>query len=156
MSDFFKRSPMQELSAHTGHLNKNLFRAVRITFINIFDLKKTILWATRTFKRILSIRNGVSWITKKADHSIQINICKTRDSHQTHFLYCQGFFLFFNRYKKKRPKVDASNFETALSHTCRSVASEKKEKKIACPLLDVFAFAQVSSPRLYRLRNWDS
>ena len=26
----------------------------------------------------------------------------------------------------------------------------KKEKKIACPLLDVFAFGQVSSPRLYR------
>ena len=27
----------------------------------------------------------------------------------------------------------------------------KKEKKIACPLLDVFAWGQVSSPRLYRL-----
>ena len=27
----------------------------------------------------------------------------------------------------------------------------KKEKKIACPLLDVFACGQVSSPRLYRL-----
>ena len=29
----------------------------------------------------------------------------------------------------------------------------KKEKKIACPLLDVFACRQVSSPRLYRLRR---
>ena len=28
----------------------------------------------------------------------------------------------------------------------------KKEKKIMCPLLDVFACQQVSSPRLYRLR----
>ena len=28
----------------------------------------------------------------------------------------------------------------------------KKQKKIACPLLDVFACGQVSSPRLYRLR----
>ena len=28
----------------------------------------------------------------------------------------------------------------------------KKEKKIACPLLDVFACWKVSSPRLYRLR----
>ena len=28
----------------------------------------------------------------------------------------------------------------------------KKKKKIACPLLDVFACGQVSSPRLYRLR----
>ena len=29
----------------------------------------------------------------------------------------------------------------------------KKDKKIACPLLDVFACGQVSSPRLYRLKN---
>ena len=30
----------------------------------------------------------------------------------------------------------------------------KKEKKIACPLLDVFACGQVSSPRLYRLSQF--
>ena len=30
-----------------------------------------------------------------------------------------------------------------------------KKKKIACPLLDVFACGQVSSPRLYRLRPYD-
>ena len=29
----------------------------------------------------------------------------------------------------------------------------KKEKKIACPLLDVFAYGQISSPRLYRLKS---
>ena len=29
----------------------------------------------------------------------------------------------------------------------------KKEKKIACPLLEVFACGQVSSPRLYRLSS---
>ena len=28
-----------------------------------------------------------------------------------------------------------------------------KKEKIACPLLDVFACGQVSSPRLYRLRE---
>ena len=28
----------------------------------------------------------------------------------------------------------------------------KKEKKIACPLLDVFPCGQVSNPRLYRLK----
>ena len=55
-----------------------------------------------------------------------------------------------NRYRRKRPKVDASFFDSALSHTRRSDAS-KKEKKIACPLLDVFACEQVSSPRLYQL-----
>ena len=43
-------------------------------------------------------------------------------------------------------------FDSALSHTRRSVASEKK-KKIACPLLDVFACGQVSSPRLYRFNK---
>ena len=42
-------------------------------------------------------------------------------------------------------------FDSALSHTRRSDASEKI-KKIACPLLDVFACVQVSSPRLYRLK----
>ena len=50
-----------------------------------------------------------------------------------------------NRYKRKSPKVDASIFDSALSHTRRSDASEKKEKKIACPLLDVFACGQVST-----------
>ena len=47
--------------------------------------------------------------------------------------------------------MDASIFDSALSHTRYSDASKKK-KKIASPLLDVFAGGQVSSPRLYRLR----
>ena len=78
--------------------------------------------------------------------------------------YLSGYFIIwktkefehqtFNRYRRKRPKVDASIFDSALSHTRRSAASEKKEKKIACPLLDVFACGQVSSPRLYRLTIW--
>ena len=55
-----------------------------------------------------------------------------------------------NRYRRKRPKVDATFFDSALSHTRRSDASEKK-KKIACSLLNVFACGQVSTPRLYRL-----
>ena len=61
------------------------------------------------------------------------------------------FLNCVNRYRRKRPKVDASIFDSALSHTRRSDAS-KKEKKMACPLLDVFACGQVSSPRLYRLK----
>ena len=56
----------------------------------------------------------------------------------------------FNRYRQKRPKVDARIFDSVLSHTRRSDASEKEEK-ITLPLLDVFACGQVSSPRLYRL-----
>ena len=51
--------------------------------------------------------------------------------------------------------MDASIFDSALSHTRRSDASEKKEKKIAWPLLDVFACGQVSSLRLYRLTSLD-
>ena len=61
-------------------------------------------------------------------------------------------FQDFNRYRRKRPKVDASIFDSALSHSCRSDSSEKIEK-IACLLLDVFACGQVSSPRLYRLKS---
>ena len=34
----------------------------------------------------------------------------------------------FNRYRRKRPKVDASIFDSALSHTRRSNASGKKEE----------------------------
>ena len=33
-----------------------------------------------------------------------------------------------NRYRRKRPKVDASIFDSALSHTRRSDVSEKKEE----------------------------
>ena len=58
--------------------------------------------------------------------------------------------MILNRYRRKCPTVDASIFDSALSHTRRSDTSEK-EKKIACQLLDVFACGQVSSPRLHRL-----
>ena len=58
---------------------------------------------------------------------------------------------FINRYRRKRPKLEASIFDSVLSHTHRSDASEKIEKK-ACPLLDVFARGQVPSPRLYQLK----
>ena len=61
----------------------------------------------------------------------------------------------FNRYRRKRPKVDASIFDSVLSHTRRSDASEKREENSVVALrslLDVFACGQVSSPRLYRLR----
>ena len=50
--------------------------------------------------------------------------------------------------------MDASIFDSALSHTRRWDASEREEKKIACPLLDVFACGQVSSPRLLRLKSF--
>ena len=36
--------------------------------------------------------------------------------------------LKINRYRRKRPKVNASIFDSALSHTHRSDASEKKNK----------------------------
>ena len=42
-------------------------------------------------------------------------------------LHLPGFFTDFNRYRQKRSKVDASIFDSALSHTRRSDASEKKE-----------------------------
>ena len=35
----------------------------------------------------------------------------------------------FNRYRRKRPKVDVSIFDSALIHTRRSDASEKKSRK---------------------------
>ena len=34
-----------------------------------------------------------------------------------------------NRYRRKRPKVDASIFDSVLSHTRRSDASEKRDEK---------------------------
>ena len=37
-------------------------------------------------------------------------------------------FQDFNRYRRKRPKVDASIFDSALSHSRRSDASEKIEE----------------------------
>ena len=46
---------------------------------------------------------------------------------------CKGIKLLYtnynlNRYKRKRPKVDASIFDSALSHTCRSDAAKKRRK----------------------------
>ena len=42
-------------------------------------------------------------------------------------------------------------FDSALSHTCRSDASEKKRRKYLRPLLAKFVCGQFLSPRLYRL-----
>ena len=38
-------------------------------------------------------------------------------------------FIYLNRYRRKRPKVDASILDSALSHPRRSDASEKKRRK---------------------------
>ena len=35
-----------------------------------------------------------------------------------------------NRYRRKRPKVDASIFDSVLSHTRRSDVSEKREESV--------------------------
>ena len=64
-------------------------------------------------------------------------------SQEFHFLILMFFFTIY-RYRRKRPKVDASIIDSALSHTRRSDASEKK-KKIARPLLAKLACGQVSS-----------
>ena len=44
----------------------------------------------------------------------------------------QGSMLWnrniFNRYRRKRPKVDAGIFDSALSHTRRSDTSEKRDE----------------------------
>ena len=39
-----------------------------------------------------------------------------------------SYSVGLNRYRRKRPKVDASIFDSALSHTRRSDASEKREE----------------------------
>ena len=51
----------------------------------------------------------------------------------THLLtlnFSKNRFKNMNRYRRKHSKVNASIFDSALSHTRRSDASEKKEKKI--------------------------
>ena len=57
-------------------------------------------------------------------------------------------FAYFNRYRRKHSKVNASIFD--------SDASEKREENSVVALrslLNLFACGQVSSPRLYRLRS---
>ena len=46
------------------------------------------------------------------------------------FLHCEVCLKnSFDRYRRKRPKVDASIFDSALSHTRRSDAWEKKRRQ---------------------------
>ena len=62
--------------------------------------------------------------------------------------------LWFIRYRRKRLKVNASNFDSVVSHTRRSGALEIREVNSVVAqrsLLNIFACGQVSSPRLYRL-----
>ena len=80
--------------------------------------------------------------------------------------------LYF-RYNFFRMKalLSTSNWESILTDTGENVQKwtrvfstrrwvilvartrRKKDKKIACPLLDIFSCGQVPSPRLYRLRS---
>ena len=49
--------------------------------------------------------------------------------HLIHFNFNRRYFKSnVNRYRRKRPKVDASIFDSALSHTRRSDSSEKREE----------------------------
>ena len=91
---------------------------------------------------------GRDWIVRASDWN------KGRLYLAEKFGYGKRLKLNLNRYRRRRQKVDASIFDSVLSHTRRSDASEKK-KKIAYPLLDVSACGQVSSPRLYRLKFKD-
>ena len=43
--------------------------------------------------------------------------------------FLKNYRKFVNRYRRKGPKVDASIFDSALSHTCRSDVSKKKRRK---------------------------
>ena len=71
------------------------------------------------------------------------------------FVFIRFGTFCINRYRRKRSKVNASVFDSALSHTRRSNTSEKKENSVVAlrSLLNVFACGQVSSPRLYRLKS---
>ena len=53
--------------------------------------------------------------------------------------------MSFNRYRRKRPKADASIFDSALSHTRRSDASEKKRRKY---LVHFWTFSPVDKFRV--------
>ena len=59
-----------------------------------------------------------------SDFSVKVSVDETTKNvaikNQTKFS--------INRYRRKRPKVDASIFDSALSHTRRSEASEKREQ----------------------------
>ena len=61
--------------------------------------------------------------------------------HSLHHMHCYGCSrssgLSLNRNRRKRPKVDARIFGSALSHTRRSGTSKKREK-IAYPLWTFF------------------
>ena len=70
--------------------------------------------------------------------------------HRGRHTYGAGARASFNRYRRKRPKNGREYFRLG-SKSYSSLGRVGKKKKIACPLLDVFACGQVSSPRLYRL-----
>ena len=70
----------------------------------------------------------VTWLHKRISkyhlHRPRYNL---RNHSEEKLLDTMPKIEIFNRYRRKRPKVDASIFDSALSHTRRSDASEKKE-----------------------------
>ena len=112
---------------------------------------------------ICKITKVIFWILYSV-RGCAVGMCHLRNPNLSDFLVAQNHVTFstkinespsFNRYRRKRPKVDASISDAALSHTWLILVTRtrrKKRRKYSCPLLDVFACGQVSSPRLYRLK----
>ena len=71
----------------------------------------------------------VTWLHKRISkyhlHRPRYNL---RNHSEEKLLDTMPKIEIFNRYRRKRPKVDASIFDSALSHTRRSDASEKKSE----------------------------
>ena len=82
--------------------------------------------------------NNVAKISDKQDKfnpkfRIGVNFgvrVRSRDRLKFRSKVCFVLDFRVNRYRRKRPKVDASIFESALSHTRRSDASKKREENI--------------------------
>ena len=136
----------------------DLIGSSKILKIDIFISRqwivKIMFWRSL---RVFGHENWMSFYCPEKNRGYEISTVeavsiKSRNSTLAKTSLLSPIYFFLNRYRRKRPKVDASIFDSVLSHTRRSDASEKEKKKYSRPLLDFFACGQVSSPRLYRLR----
>ena len=129
-----------DLYLHVAHTTSTNFNR-QLTFILAINLTKLLI-KFLTGEQENRYTGGVMKICRKPlSLNIELSSCPQRLTSS------------LNRNRRKCPKVDASIFDSMLSHTRRSDPSEKKEEKYSRPFLDIFACGQASSPRLYRLRE---
>ena len=99
-----------------------------VSRVSLFAHTFWTITAHHTFRILVTIVTRIV-VLKRKINLYKIILFKSNDIGRDSSKKTPRLISGFERYRRKRPKVDASIFDSALSHTRRSAASEEKRRK---------------------------